>query len=1441
MLHHNSKGKLAKKMMTFIRIICLFAFSLGGLAHAGVKNVFTYNVGPAQTIQLSIQFNLATNKTQIEVQLDKSGGKGQLFYQEITHVVEKMEIPEPSQVKSFDNQDKIIFDRNEFNSSLQEQNLFSIKLDVGSQSRLIVLPISENLKEIVQNKRPTVFDFYDGLASQEHLFRTYSFRLLTSENLLEKGLSIDPQLLFTYADHSFKDKDFSHSDLKLVAVDAQTSKTKVISITDSYVPINDVFKYPVTVSYSTVSKDYNYHIRLPNGGKIVKSISDRSQWVSANSTFQAKVNKGPAWGLDGISVSMTPVNSTFNFNPADEPGFGSRSPEIEEGKISIKEKSANKSQVNQSQATRPQGILEIAKYLQKFKTQVEEIVKGQPEAVDVLQKMEQKHQAEGLENSKPQVAWFLGMPGTGKDTLVEAFIEAKHKLVYPEKEVIVEDHIYRLPKLKEDKDLWSLTGSGTGYKGSDSLSPLVRWLVKHSGGRYYIKEADKSQEVHINPDWKPGQVLNGYYSPDEAVLFANELHDWSKMMINTFLKEALEKGFFEIGNAGKGVNRIQVPVNIIIASNHGIGKIAARDSDGKRVGKPLDFKSLEARWDISQKNKTALIEELKAPTPGNADGGCSEEILSRIPKSNIILLRPLSKEGVKYIAKFKLKKLTRKYAKQKANNFPQVNFQFDDSVLEFLASYDQIAEDGARIVDDKINDLIEKPLLDALISGKISIQQKMNLKVSVRQNKDTTYSLVVRSNAEQSALNLIIKGTLKEKAIQSISDQRIDELNSLEQRLNRRVKGAEHIIKELARDVRRSENSEKTNNPELNDRIADVYMFLGSSSTGKTELAVALHQEIYKTKDKPLVMDFGHVQTINDLKEKVLGKRDAKNAAVASDFMQEFDRRNGDLVVVFDEVANANPEVLKALFEILREPIVNFADNKPRSMGRVKIIMTGNAGEEWYQGIPRDIPDVEQYEAARKIYESSVGNDQFKRNFLMKKFSEALLNRVSLNRVYFFGPHTHKTIRELIQLKLLKAIDSFNEAKKGVRTWRVGFSSFNDYKRTIEAIEKYGFKIWEQGASITQFIDKQLINQLHDELLTRKVPQGSVVKISKLSDVESKKVEEGTKVNFELSVENQKESIPLSVRGKKMEKPVKQNPKDFILTAVHEAGHAFLSRALLGDKVRSQGVSIIPGVTEIDGQWVRYEGVAISEELEKMSMTREALINRIAVLLGGGVAESLATKNYKVTAGHQNDLQRASKIATRMVVEFGLSDYQGPSRQEGQSIEVYLNSLSAMQRRKIDKAVDQIRKEAQTLAESMLMAHFDSFIVPIAKSLAAKGEVRGEVLNRFFDLKSYQIYSIYDEMPMKKAIQQYKKQTKASSEVSSVTARRDFEFHDFMNTNSFKVFNLEEALKSKFYSQVSTVDLSQGQAYVMNESSLKQTLLAKRAQGSRMCLNFYRK
>ena len=57
-------------------------------------------------------------------------------------------------------------------------------------------------------------------------------------------------------------------------------------------------------------------------------------------------------------------------------------------------------------------------------------------------------------------------------------------------------------------------------------------------------------------------------------------------------------------------------------------------------------------------------------------------------------------------------------------------------------------------------------------------------------------------------------------------------------------------------------------------------------------------------------------------------------------------------------------------------------------------------------------------------------------------------------------------------------------------------------------------------------------------------------------------------------------------------------------------------------------------------------------------MTRSELLDRLAVLLGGRVAEEI--KFHEISTGAQNDLERATDIAMSMVREYGMSEKMGP-------------------------------------------------------------------------------------------------------------------------------------------------------------------------------------
>jgi cell division protease FtsH len=111
-------------------------------------------------------------------------------------------------------------------------------------------------------------------------------------------------------------------------------------------------------------------------------------------------------------------------------------------------------------------------------------------------------------------------------------------------------------------------------------------------------------------------------------------------------------------------------------------------------------------------------------------------------------------------------------------------------------------------------------------------------------------------------------------------------------------------------------------------------------------------------------------------------------------------------------------------------------------------------------------------------------------------------------------------------------------------------------------------------------------------------------------------------------------------------------PKEKENTAFHEVGHALMCK-LLKNAHPLHKVTIIP------------RGFALGLTMplppeDVLSHTRAQLIDQIGVCLGGRVAEEVVYGEDQITTGAQNDLEKATGLARRMITEFGMSDRLGP-------------------------------------------------------------------------------------------------------------------------------------------------------------------------------------
>ncbi len=103
-------------------------------------------------------------------------------------------------------------------------------------------------------------------------------------------------------------------------------------------------------------------------------------------------------------------------------------------------------------------------------------------------------------------------------------------------------------------------------------------------------------------------------------------------------------------------------------------------------------------------------------------------------------------------------------------------------------------------------------------------------------------------------------------------------------------------------------------------------------------------------------------------------------------------------------------------------------------------------------------------------------------------------------------------------------------------------------------------------------------------------------------------------------------------------------------TAYHEAGHTLVARLIPGsDPIHK--VSIIP----------RGMALGITQQLpvdERHTCSLDSLLGRIAILMGGRVAEEIVL--HQLSTGAGNDIERATEMARKMVCEWGMSEKMGP-------------------------------------------------------------------------------------------------------------------------------------------------------------------------------------
>ena len=190
--------------------------------------------------------------------------------------------------------------------------------------------------------------------------------------------------------------------------------------------------------------------------------------------------------------------------------------------------------------------------------------------------------------------------------------------------------------------------------------------------------------------------------------------------------------------------------------------------------------------------------------------------------------------------------------------------------------------------------------------------------------------------------------------------------------------------------------------------------------------------------------------------------------------------------------------------------------------------------------------------------------------------------------------------------------------------------------------------------------------------------------------------------------------------------------KEKEITAYHEAGHALVAE-LIPEVDPVHKVTIIPR-----GQALGLTMLLPQED--RHSYTRTQLVGQISMMLGGRAAEEITFKQF--TTGASNDIKRATEMARRMVVQWGMSDEVGPVSYTQNNENVFLgrdliqhSRFSQSTSKRIDKEVKTILSRGYDRAMKLLKTNRKA-LVSLAEALIERETVDGAEVKKLLETRS---------------------------------------------------------------------------------------------------------
>ena len=307
--------------------------------------------------------------------------------------------------------------------------------------------------------------------------------------------------------------------------------------------------------------------------------------------------------------------------------------------------------------------------------------------------------------------------------------------------------------------------------------------------------------------------------------------------------------------------------------------------------------------------------------------------------------------------------------------------------------------------------------------------------------------------------------------VTSMLESEAEKLLGMEDALKLRIIGQTAAIEAVSDAIRRARSGLK--DP---DRPIGVFLFMGPTGVGKTELAKALAGFMFDADDALLRVDMSEYREPHTV-SRLFGAPPGYVGYDQGGQLTEQVRRRPYQVILFDEIEKAHPDVWNSLLQIMDDGRLTDGQGRTVDFRNTVVIMTSNVGADSIKRGPFGFstPTFDESKYAQGEYSQQ----------LKRLFRPEFLNRI--DETIVFDPLSRPEIRQIVQLLM-------NEISK--RMGELGFT-VEMSASAADSIAEIGYDAAYGARPLRRLLQRRVENEMSKRLLNGEYSTGDHVLIDR--------------------------------------------------------------------------------------------------------------------------------------------------------------------------------------------------------------------------------------------------------------------------------------------------------------------------------------------------------